>query len=304
MATVAEQKSKNTPRFMKLQCGKVYGLFDAFVRAVIMDDRAVDFAVDPEVLEDGSFKFAEREEKFSDIVRGIPSFDCFKESKKQTDGEKAAREKCVSENLLLLAHLNWLWTLGMCNAATSCGKDAVNGLGLKDSGVAFTGKDGLWNAGLATTNKFNDLSLLWAVLKQTVTLAKRDFRSSLESVKAEIVLQCLKLRLESTASIRNGLLHFCDPDLYIHLYSAEDKANVVKQHSSLLESFRQNPLKFRGLPATFKTKDYQALITDEQIQFIYDRLSASAASQAMEQEEFWRLYFYRQAVPKKPAKKA
>lgn len=230
------------PRFMNTDAKVIYDLFDAFVKATLVDDRAIDFSKPVMVTEDGSLEFATRDEKFSDIISGDFNVQVVKAPRKpakpsqaqmesynaQVDEADAKRAALLQSKGLLYAHLNWLWTLGANNMKTSCGADNLKALGIeKEEGAAFTGKTGLWKASAGSSQK--ELSLICNVLFRfaTTTPQIKALFTTVEEVKQCLVNLAWKVKSYEKNNARHGLLHLCDPDNYIGLYSAEAKIQWI-----------------------------------------------------------------------------
>lgn len=272
MSTIAERKSQNLPRFKKPGCDDVYGLFDAFVKTAFMDNRAIDFSQEPTRNEDGSFAFATRGESFLDIVKAnrdnaVPRDAAF-------DAETA---KSVA-----LAHYTWLWALGFKG----------------------NGSDGLWKAPASPSNKKKDIPFVAAAIEQFMTWAKRPEFATVAEAKAAFLKFVLKTRRTEAVGIRHGLMHLCDPDLYINFYNVDEKVAVIKQHSKFIENFEQQPVKYRYTSYyEDPRKPYYAEFSDEQVAHIFDALASLPADAGLEYGAFMEQFFTPQ-LPKKNADKS
>lgn len=267
MSTIAERKSQNLPRFKKPGCDDVYSLFDAFVKTALMDDRAIDFSQEPTRSEDGSFAFATREEKFSDIVKANRDNVVAKDSTVDLETAKS----------LALAHYTWLWSLGF-----------------KGNGSA-----GLWDAPASPSNKRKDIPLVAAIIEQFVTWAKKPVFADVAEAKAAFLKFVLKTRRTEAVGIRHGLMHLCDPDLYINFYNVDEKVAVIKQHSKFIENFQQQPVKYRYTSYYEEPrKPYYAEFSDEQVAHIFDVLASLPADAGLEYSAFMAQFFTPQ-FPKK-----
>lgn len=336
MVTIAQQKQLNAPRFMKLDAKIVYDLFDAFIKATLLDDKAIDFSKPVTKNEDGSYEFACRDEKFSDLVRGnartsmvkipnkpvVPKMPKKKESQSQAEYDRevakirikeaeypaklAAYEAAVaialekkeadlSKNALLYAHLNWLWTLCNTGSKTTCGADNLKVLGFSEEGDAFTGKMGLWKAN--ATNMKKEMDFICNVLFRFATVPdayKRVF-PTVADIKQALVNISEKVMNKEKNSMRNGMLHLCDPEKHIHLYTVEEKVQAIAEHKGYLFDFKdpynrcdyENVLYYRD-----DKLGYRHLTTEAQICHIDEILRSIDAVQGMSQEEFWTRYFY------------
>lgn len=296
------------PRFMNVGAKVVYDLFDAFIKATLVDDKAIDFSKPVTTKEDGTLEFATRDEKFSDIISGNfkvqvvkaphkPSkphepkepkepkpprkpeefkndaakakyeeevrkyqkrLESFPERMKKYEAARAAyspqkletlqeeyqillerynaqtavadekRAALLKDKGLLYSHVNWLWTLGMTNSKTTCGADKLDASStFAEEGLAFTGKLGLWKAGLGSMQK--EQSFLCNVLFRYATLDSRIKFATVEDVKRYLVSLAWKVKASEKNNARHGLLHLCDPDNYIGLYSVEAKIQWINE---------------------------------------------------------------------------
>lgn len=336
MVTIAQQKQLNAPRFMKLDAKIVYDLFDAFIKATLLDDKAIDFSKPVTKNEDGSYEFACCDEKFSELVHGnarismvkvpnkpvAPKMPKKKESQSQAEYDRevakirikeaeypaklAAYETAVAialekkeadlnKNALLYAHLNWLWTLCNTGSKTTCGADNLKVLGFEEKGDAFSGKIGLWKAN--ATNMKKEMDFICNVLFRFATLSdaiKKIFPTVMD-IKQALVEVCEKVMSREKISMRNGMLHLCDPNRYIHLYTVEEKILVVAEHKGYLLDFKDPYNKYDKKNSLYYKDEktgYRHLTTEAQLCHIDDILRSIDAVQGMSQEEFWTRYFY------------
>lgn len=307
-----------SPRFLNTKAKIVYDLFDAFVKATLVEDKAIDFSKPVITREDGSLEFITRDEKFSDIISGEFKVQMVKAPHKpvkpskpkepkmpeapkkpaefKDDEAKAKYEEKVQEYQtrlgkyperlkkyetakaafnpekyeaqmaeyqaelekynaqaaeadekrnallqtkgLLYAHVNWLWTLGMNNAKTSCGQENLKALGIeKEEGAAFTGKTGLWKASLGSSQK--EQSFICNVLFRYATFnpAIKSLYSTVAQVKENLVDIILKVKRSEKINARHGMLHLCDPNRFAAMYSTEEKVLYVNTHTASLRGF-------------------------------------------------------------------
>lgn len=359
MYTIANQKSNNTPRFKNMDVEIVYKLFDAFVQATLVENKAIDFSRPMLTAEDGSLKFATRDENFSDIITGMLHVNQFKNPKhpakpvepkdakqpvrkegeddeafkkrmdkynerhanyikKRADYEKAMQsfdsakyeqemekysaQKAViddqktkdqEKHALLYAHLNWLWTLGMTNNKTTCGAENIAILGFEENGAAFNGKAGLWKARMTPSSKNNDLDLICTALERFVTWPLKPANLSLAETKMHLARFAFKSKNTMSIDMRNGLLHLCNPDTYICLYSLSDKIDAVKLNENVLigENLTSRTLGLsvlEGYSVNFKDvkAGYDADLTEEKLCRLYDILSKDPAIQNVDLPSF------------------
>lgn len=336
MFTIAQQKQINAPRFMKLDAKIVYDLFDAFIKATLLDDKAIDFSKPVTKNEDGSYEFVCRDEKFSDLVRGnartsmvkvpnkpaVPKMPKKKESQSQAEYDKevakirikeaeypaklAAYEAAVAialekkeadlnKNALLYAHLNWLWTLCNTGSKTTCGTDNLKVLGFEEEGDAFTGKIGLWKAN--ATNMKKEMDFICNVLFRFATMsdAIKKIFPTVTDIKQALVEVSEKVMSREKISMRNGMLHLCDPDRFIHLYTVEQKVMAIEEHKACLFDFKDPYNKSDSSNLLYYRDEklgYRHLTTEAQLCHIDDILRSIDAVQNMNQEEYWTRYFY------------
>lgn len=267
------------PRFMKLDVKIVYDFFDVFIKATLLDDKAINFSKPVTKNEDGSYEFACRDEKFSDLVRGnartsmvkipnkpvVPKMPKKKESQSQAEYDRevakirikeveyqaklAAYEAAVAialekkeadlnKNALLYAHLNWLWTLCNTGSKTTCGADNLKVLGFEEEGDAFSGKIGLWKAN--ATNMKKEMDFICNVLFRFATMsdAIKKIFPTVADIKQALVEISEKVMSREKISMRNGMLHLCDPDRFIHLYTVEQKVMAIEEHRACLSDFK------------------------------------------------------------------
>ena len=138
-----------------------------------------------------------------------------------------------------------------------------------------------------TKSRKKDVVLLNAILYRFMTWPNKPEFETVEEVKAAFIEYIFKTKKGCEAPVRNGLLHFCNPDKYINMYSYEKKAAFVQSHSDLLDGYvvsDYSELKLQdNLFFTMKfTKEsgyapYQANRTEEKICYIYDRLHPRVA---------------------------
>ena len=146
--------------------------------------------------------------------------------------------------------------------------------------IANTGKGnaGLWKAGTGTSSKNWDLSFLQGILNQFSTLPA--------ATRGKTVSK-------NPANARNGLLHLCNPNIYAPIYSFADKLAICKEQSRLLEDFKLSNRWDSGLLKlkVFRKDGYVAIQTDEQLCWIFDKLSVMHKIEDEEFEQFMKNYF-------------
>ena len=181
-----------------------------------------------------------------------------------------------SKKLLIAAHLHWLWTLGAEGVDTECGAyGEFLGLERQEYGNA-----GLWEM---QVGKKSDLKLIYSVFERFHSWPNRPKFDNVDEVKAALVEFVLKVRKDSPAQIRNGLMHLCDPDKFINLYTFQEKVEYVKKHEDLLRGYHASDVAEmnRNDSVCYSQKnvtgddfegDYLGLRTEEKICYISDAL--------------------------------
>lgn len=134
-----------------------------------------------------------------------------------------------------------------------------------------------------------DIVLLNAIIRRFVSWPTRPEFDRMEDVKLALVDYVFKTRKDLDAPVRNGLLHFCNPDKYINFYTFREKVAYVEHHKTLLSDYIDSgEAKYNGEDSLFYSLkgvtdgefegDYRANRTEEKICHIYDKLHAPAAS--------------------------
>ena len=316
----------SSSRFLVAGKECIYRLFDAFVKKTFVENSTIDFSKPVVVAKDGSIEFASGDLRFSDIIGSIPvkakSASAVAESnaalgnflsgmetevseepveaveivdKATKEGSKRATKPAMKVTKEVMddmnfaaAHLNWLWSLGMESRPTSCGKYG-KAVSIEENWMAglegYENNDGLWDVKLVGAKK--DLFLLYCILSRFMTWPNKPEFKTVEEVKAALVGYVFKTRKDCVALVRNGLLHFCNPDKYINMYSYEKKAAFVKSHSDLLQGFVVSDyfaMKMQdSLYFSMKFKNdlgygpYQANRTEEKICYIFDKMHSRVA---------------------------
>lgn len=145
---------------------------------------------------------------------------------------------------------------------------------LHEIGATGKGKTGLWKPGTGTSSKIWDLSFLQGVLNQYSTLPAATKGKTVSEIKVILEDFCTKKFAKNPANARNGLLHLCNPNDYAPVYSFVEKIAITKEHSHLLEDFKLSNKWDSGLLKlkVFRKDGYVAVLTDEQLCWIYDKL--------------------------------
>ena len=167
--------------------------------------------------------------------------------------------------------------------------------------IANTGKGnaGLWKAGTGTSSKNWDLSFLQGILNQFSTLPAATRGKTVSEIKEQLEDFASKKFAKNPANARNGLLHLCNPNIYAPIYSFADKLAICKEQSRLLKlsnRWDSGLLKLK----VFRKDGYVAIQTDEQLCWIFDKLSVMHKIEDEEFEQFMKNYF---TAPKKSTAK-
>ena len=164
------------------------------------------------------------------------------------------------------------------------------------------GNVGLWKAGTGTSSKNWDLSFLQGILNQFSTLPATTRGKTISDIKAQLEDFASKKFAKNPANARNGLLHLCNPNLYTPIYSFADKLAICKENARLLEDFKLSNRWDSGLLKlkVFRKDGYIAIQTDEQLCWIFDKLSSMHKIEDEEFDVFMKNYF---TAPKKSTAK-
>ena len=131
--------------------------------------------------------------------------------------------------------------------------------------------------------KKSDLKLIYSVFERFLSWPNRPKFDNVDEVKAALVEFVLKVRKDSPAQIRNGLMHLCDPDKFVNLYTFQEKVEYVKKHEDLLRGYHASDVAEmnRNDSVCYSQKnvtgddfegDYLGLRTEEKICYISDAL--------------------------------
>ena len=140
------------------------------------------------------------------------------------------------------------------------------------------------------------------ILNQFSTLPAATRGKTISEIKEQLEDFASKKFAKNPANARNGLLHLCNPDIYAPIYSFADKLAICKEHSRLLEDFKLSNRWDSGLLKlkVFRKDGYIAIQTDEQLCWIFDKLSVMHKIEDEEFEVFMKNYF---TAPKKSTAK-
>lgn len=187
----------------------VYLLVDAFWRSIFVNNKVVNFSRELEESENDDLYFAELDEDFKQLIT-------------------AYREETAStrQQDVVLALAEWFWKVGMSDVVTTCGNSGKK-LGIAENTRAFQGRLGLWNSGQATSRKDESIKGIVEFFYQIATMSPENL-ASLDMVKKTIVRKYGGK--SNNKSFINGILHFADPDKYIHLFIFDDKVSFLNRY--------------------------------------------------------------------------
>ena len=140
------------------------------------------------------------------------------------------------------------------------------------------------------------------ILNQFSTLPAATRGKTVSEIKEQLEDFASKKFAKNPANARNGLLHLCNPNIYAPIYSFADKLAICKEQSRLLEDFKLSKRWDSGLLKlkVFRKDGYVAIQTDEQLCWIFDKLSTMHKIEDEEFEVFMKNYF---TAPKKSTAK-
>lgn len=175
--------------------------------------------------------------------------------------------------LMIAFHLYWLWSLGANNVAVGCGPYGK----LMALEAPIFPDMGLWKVQVLGMRK--DLKLIYSTFERFLSWPKRPKFNTLAEVKTALVNFILKVRKDSPAQVRNGLLHLCNPEKFTNMYTFQEKVEFVLQHDSALQGYRTSDMaEMNRNDSVFFSKknvggkkfdgDYQGLRTEEKISHI------------------------------------
>ena len=175
--------------------------------------------------------------------------------------------------LMIAFHLYWLWSLGANNVAVGCGPYGK----LMALETPIFPDMGLWKVQVLGMRK--DLKLIYSTFERILSWPKRPKFNTLAEVKAALVNFVLKVRKDSSAQVRNGLLHLCNPEKFTNMYTYQEKVEYVLQHDSALQGYHASDMaEMNRNDSVFFSKknvggkkfdgDYQGLRTEEKISHI------------------------------------
>ncbi len=175
--------------------------------------------------------------------------------------------------LMIAFHLYWLWSLGANNVAVGCGPYGK----LMELETPAYPDMGLWKVQVLGMRK--DLKLIYSTFERILSWPKRPKFNTVAEVKAALVNFVLKVRKDSSAQVRNGLLHLCNPEKFTNMYTYQEKVEFVLQHDSALQGYHASDMaEMNRNDSVFFSKknvggkkfdgDYQGLRTEEKISHI------------------------------------
>ena len=122
---------------------------------------------------------------------------------------------------MIAFHLYWLWSLGANNVAVGCGPYGK----LMALEAPIFPDMGLWKVQVLGMRK--DLKLIYSIFERILSWPKRPKFNTLAEVKVALVNFVLKVRKDSSAQVRNGLLHLCNPEKFTNMYTYQEKVEYV-----------------------------------------------------------------------------
>lgn len=175
--------------------------------------------------------------------------------------------------LMIAFHLYWLWSLGANNVAVGCGPYGK----LMELETPAYPEMGLWKVQVLGMRK--DLKLIYSIFERILSWPRRPKFNTVAEVKAPLVNFVLKVRIDSSAQVRNGLLHLCNPEKFTNMYTYQEKVEYVLQHDSALQGYHASDMaEMNRNDSVFFSKknvggkkfdgDYQGLRTEEKISHI------------------------------------
>lgn len=175
--------------------------------------------------------------------------------------------------LMIAFHLYWLWSLGANNVAVGCGPYGK----LMALEAPIFPDMGLWKVQVLGMRK--DLKLIYSIFERILSWPRRPKFNTVAEVKAALVDFILKVRKDSSAQVRNGLLHLCNPEKFTNMYTYQEKVEFVLQHDSALQGYHTSDMaEMNRNDSVFFSKknvggkkfdgDYQGLRTEEKISHI------------------------------------
>lgn len=175
--------------------------------------------------------------------------------------------------LMIAFHLYWLWSLGANNVAVGCGPYGK----LMELETPAYPEMGLWKVQVLGMRK--DLKLIYSIFERILSWPRRPKFNTVAEVKAALVDFILKVRKDSSAQVRNGLLHLCNPEKFTNMYTYQEKVEFVLQHDSALQGYHTSDMaEMNRNDSVFFSKknvggkkfdgDYQGLRTEEIIRHI------------------------------------
>ncbi len=300
METTNTNNIRSFQRFFDEDREVVYNLFDAFIAKTILEGKAIDFskgAIDYY----GQVEFATLDDEngqpvsFSELLCGEKDAGDYKKCVEYIINAPAAVLRELLKNadwkaahkgeLVLVAHLHWLWSLGLSGVKTSCGKFGKYADIKEDwTGAlnAYNLEDGLWYAHISAMGLKKELLLIYSILHRFMTWPNKPEFKSVDEIKSAMVDFVFKTRIDLNAPVRNGLLHLCDPHNYINIYDYEEKMDWIYQHDSLLRNYKVNDFSaMQNQDSVYYSKRigrvednivYRADRTEDKIRYITDRL--------------------------------
>ena len=229
-----ENLDSKMPRFRIKGKDVLYGLVDAFFKATLIENRAIDFNVPPCISDQWVVKFDTLFKKFTDLLHLNNWNALYKNSISfVAENDLNARLQKMQKNgqnmedyCLMLSHLHWLRSLGITDLSSSCGIYGQK-INIIEKPYLFGMEWGAWSANTAASRKSNDLKFMMDVFAEFYNKPARPY--TLDEVKAELEKIVVALYVDNSTPMANALLHYCNPDKHIHIFATDVKIQILKE---------------------------------------------------------------------------
>lgn len=230
MPVMNDLAKTDCPRFLLRDKWVIYNLFDAFVEATLIRNRAIDFSIAPSMDSEKRIQFDVLGIKISDLLN--LDIDFLKGGAKCLENEINVLSKISNlpnrdRYYLLFAHFNWLWSLGFSESAiksTTCGKYGQN-INIQNKSLAFV-EGGLWSPQNATGRKPNDFVFMYDVFKRYMSASVR--AGDIALAKHDLERICLDEYPDNSTPMANAILHYCNPNDHIHIFASDVKREILE----------------------------------------------------------------------------
>lgn len=276
------------PRFKQQNKWVIYNLFDAFIDATLIRNRAIDFSVAPTMDSKREIHFDLMNIKFTDLLN--LDISSLKVGNASLDNETNVLSKISalpnkSEYSLLFAHLNWLWSLGFSESAiksTTCGSYGKNVGIVNCKSLAFV-ESGLWSPQNATGRKPNDFVFMYDVFKQYMNTSVR--AGDVALAKKDLERIALAEFPKNSTPMANAFLHYCNPDEHIHIFASDVKRKILEDACAQQHfEFSSNAIRLSNGKIDSETSIAEL---DSEICHFFDSMNPA------DYDELMRKYFYK-----------